>query len=246
MATGFIYVVNSVTKDYEQQAFCNVPTEWGDRLYFGPCKRPMRPRMKENDYIFGISPSATPTRRILFAGQIEERITFAEAYNRFPDLRGPEGPIHVRPITGKGRFPQSSYQHIPDAMHADDWEKDLASTRLDRFFVCRQRNVWLGSWLGSRGPKIDDEILAFLKTCSVYGPDGYRGENSDATFETPICIGSLFRGLHLETDKPENLLALCKTRLTSEDLTAIRHSIPASPRRPRASGICGVNNPPIC
>ena len=32
MAIGFIFVVTTLTKDYNQQHFCNVPTEWGDRL----------------------------------------------------------------------------------------------------------------------------------------------------------------------------------------------------------------------
>ena len=61
MATGFVYVVRTIkTKNYIQKDFCNVPTEWGDRLYFGPCKEVMRPKMKSGDYIFGISP-AEPT-----------------------------------------------------------------------------------------------------------------------------------------------------------------------------------------
>jgi hypothetical protein len=108
MAKGFIYVVGTVTPNYEQPAFCNVPTEIDDRLYFGPCKRCMRPRINAGDFIFGVSPSCTAPRRIVFIAEIEEPMTFAEAYDRFPSLRGPEGPIHVRPINGTGAFPQSS------------------------------------------------------------------------------------------------------------------------------------------
>lgn len=59
MARGFIYVVTTLTRGYMQKAFCNVPTQWGDRLYFGPCKKPMRPRMQPGDYVFGISPTAS-------------------------------------------------------------------------------------------------------------------------------------------------------------------------------------------
>src|SRR4051812_45362127 len=139
MATGFIYVVNTAT-NYQQPAFCNVPTEWDGRLYFGPCKRPMRPRMKIGDQVFGISPSGTTPRRVLYAASVEDCITYREAYERFPDLRGPVGPIHVRPIKGLGWFPQSDYQHIPDSMHPDDWEKDLKSPDLDRFFVLSEAN----------------------------------------------------------------------------------------------------------
>ncbi len=49
MATGFIYTASTLTKEYVQRAFRNVPTQFGDRLYFGPCKRPMRPRMRPGD-----------------------------------------------------------------------------------------------------------------------------------------------------------------------------------------------------
>jgi hypothetical protein len=36
----------------------------------------------------------------------------------------------------RGVFPTSSYEHIPGSMHGDDWEWDLASPDLDRFFAC--------------------------------------------------------------------------------------------------------------
>lgn len=42
MATGFIYTVRTLTKEYVQKGFQNVPTQYDGRLYFGPCKRPMR------------------------------------------------------------------------------------------------------------------------------------------------------------------------------------------------------------
>ena len=64
MINGFVYVVTTLTKDYIQRKFCNVPTEWGDRLYFGPCKIPMRPKMKCGDYVFGISPAKPQPRRV--------------------------------------------------------------------------------------------------------------------------------------------------------------------------------------
>src|SRR4051794_28735679 len=107
MATGFVYVVSSVGRDYMQPAFSRVPTELGNRLYFGFCKRLMRPLMRAGDFIAGISPSCTSSRRILFVAGIEEAMTFAAAYRRFPGLRGPEGPIRVRSISGTGPFPGS-------------------------------------------------------------------------------------------------------------------------------------------
>lgn len=58
MATGFNYVVRTVTTRNAQQAFCNVPTELSDGLYFGPCKMWMRPRINAGDYVFGVSPAS--------------------------------------------------------------------------------------------------------------------------------------------------------------------------------------------
>ncbi len=153
MSKGFIYVLTTVTKDYVQGAFYHVPTEWKDRIYFGPCKKPMRPKMHEGHWVFGISPKNGTPRRIVFVAQIEERITFADAYDRFPELRGPEGPIHVKPISGWGPFPQSSYQHIPGGNHPDNWQTDLARKDLDAFFVCSKREGWRGRWLGEYWPE---------------------------------------------------------------------------------------------
>src|ERR1017187_4365008 len=95
MAKGFIYVVDTVIPGYVQKAFFNVPTEFKSRLYFGLCKVSMRPKMFPGHWIFGISPTKVGTRRIVFVAKLEERITLAEAHDRFPALRGPEGPIYV-------------------------------------------------------------------------------------------------------------------------------------------------------
>lgn len=218
MAKGFIYVVRTLTRDYVQKKFCSVPTLWRDRLYFGPCKKAMRPKMQPGDYVFGISPSKPNPRRIVFVAQIEERIKFTEAYERFPELRGPEGPIHVHPIRGAGSFPTSEYQHIPGSMHEDDWEADLWTRDLDAFFVCTQQNGWLGRWLGSYGPEIDAEILDFLQTCSVHGAAGRLStRNQDATLKNPIAHGRLYTGLHLETDQAEQFLKLCDARLAANE-----------------------------
>jgi hypothetical protein len=235
MAIGFIYVVATLTGTYRQRAFCNVPTEWGDRLYFGPCKRSMRPRMQPGDFVFGLSPSSPAPRRLVFAAEIEERISFAEAYQRFPDLRGPAGPVHVRPTGAAGALPGSGYEHIDGAMHPDEWKLDLATPALDAFFVCRRRQGWVGRWLGPDGPVIDAELLQFLKTCAVYGKAGRLSDrNEDATLGNPVAHGRLYTGLHLETNEPGKLLSLCESKLASS-LT----STPASPpvlRQTPASG----------
>src|SRR5262249_6087790 len=176
----------------------------------------MRPRMKGGDCVFGLSPSGR-TRRVLYAAPIEECITYREAYQRFPDLRGPVGPIHVRPIQGAGPFPQSDYQHIPDSMHPDEWRADLATPDLDRFFVFREGEGWIGRGLGESGPEVEDEIVASLKPCVASGERGLLGRNT-GTRKTPVAYHRLFTGLHLETDKPEVLLALCASRVTAGDL----------------------------
>ena len=237
MATGFIYVVTTVNSRYQQRAFCNVPTEWGDRLYFGPCKKPMRPRMNEGDFVFGVSPSGICPRRILFVARIEECISFADAFWRFPELRAPEGPIHVRPINGIGRFPESCYQHIPGPMHANDWQADIASRELDRFFVCSKRNGWQGRWLGACGPAIDDEIVEIFNSCSVYGACGFLGQNT-GTLNIPIAYGRLWTGLHLETDRPEDLLAICEARMASEDSQVDLEQVQRPQRRRESPASC--------
>jgi hypothetical protein len=246
MATGFIYVVTTLKRGYVQKAFCNVPTEWGDRLYFGPCKKPMRPKMRPRDHVFGISPSSTPSRRIVFVAQIEERITFAEAYRRFPDLRGPEGPIHVRPIDGTGSFPTSDYQHISGSMHATNWQADLRTPDRDAFFVCVQRNTWRGRWLGPYGPEIDEEILAFLRRCSVHGHSKCLStRNTDATLQNPIVYRRLYHGLHLETNEPEVLVEICDARMTSSTLNLDLERVVTPERRARTDSGALVGKLPV-
>lgn len=236
MARGFIYVVTTVTRDYVQRRFACVPTEWKGRLYFGPCKVNMRPEMWPGAWVFGISPANGTARRIVFAAELEERITFAEAHARFPDLRGPGGPIHVRPVDGVGPFPESSYQHIPGASHADRWIADLKSEEHDTFFVCFNRDGWRGRWLGKYGPEIDEDILRFLKKCSVHGRAGLlRAQNNDASVKNPIRHGDLFTGLHLETDQAESLLALCASKVAG---TAVPDRVLEPPRRSGTGGDC--------
>lgn len=154
--------------------------------------------------------------------KIAERITFAVAYHRFLELRGPEGPIHVQPVSRPGRpFPLCDYEHIPGAMHdkklkrGEKWEKDLDTMDFDRFFVGELQNGWLGRWLGPKGPEIDQDILCFLKTCSLFGSHGHKlgSQNHDASPEKPIAHGRRYTGLHLETSVPEALIELLNGRM---------------------------------
>jgi hypothetical protein len=119
-----------------------------------------------------------------------------------------------------GRFPESSYQHIPGANHEANWKADLKSRDLDAFFVCAERQRWLGRWLGEDGPEIDDELLAFVKTCSVYGVGGLRSaRNASGIKSKPIRHGGLSRGLHLETRNAEELISLCNVRMKNRTFT---------------------------
>lgn len=215
MARGFVYVVSTVRKDYCQPSLVAVPTWFRDRIYFGPCKRSMRPRMKAGDFIFGLSPSGVRPRRIVFAARIAEKLTFRAAYHRFRGLRGPDGPIHVRPVARPGfGFPEDSYEHIAGANHPNDWRADLRTPDLDAFFVCEPAADCIGHWFGANGPALHGKLLEFLRTCEVWGKAGLLNRsNRPATMAAPIRHGRLFTGLHLETDRPSELaMLICEGR----------------------------------
>ena len=179
-------------------------------IYFGPCKKPMRPKMNVGDYIFGISPSSTRPRRVVFAARIHEKMAFADAYRRYPKLRGPTGPIHVRPARIPGpTFPESEYEHIPGANHAENWRSDISTRALDAFFVCEPAKECLGRWLGPNAPAVAGSILDLLKSCSVHGNAGLLSNtNAAATEDAPVRHLKLYTGLHLETSAPDRLLSL--------------------------------------
>lgn len=210
MARGFVYIVSTVGKDYCQPSLVAVPTWFKDRIYFGPCKRSMRPRMKTGDFIFGLSPSGVHPRRIVFGTRIAEKLTFREAYHRFSDLRGPDGPIHVRPVNRPGLgFPDDSYKHISGANHPNDWRADLRTPELDAFYVCEPFGDCIGRWFGANGPTLHGKLLEFLRTCEVWGKAGLLSRsNRAATVAAPIRHGQLYTGLHLETDRPNELASL--------------------------------------
>lgn len=229
MPTGFIYIVNTVGADYQQPAFSCVPTAWGDKLYFGPCKAPMRPRMKPGDWIFGVSPSRTKIRRILFAAKLEEVMTFADAFRRYPALRGPKGPIPVEPVQRLDpTYARSRYSPIAGSAHDDRWELDVASPDLDRFFVCQALDGFRNRWLGPAGPAVDPEVLGFFNRCPVFGQSANGTVLNTGRPTAPIALGGLTKGLHLETREPERLLAICEARLGGP--------VPPGPGSPRGAG----------
>lgn len=235
MAKGFIYVVRTVQQDYQQGRW-GVPIPVGDKLYFGPCKVAMRPRMQPGDYVFGVSPSLMLPRRIVYAVRINERMTFGEAYERFPSLHKVQ--VHVRPARKIGLgFPETVYEHIPGAIHeGGEWLSDFPTPESDAFFVCASAVRSLPCWLGEGGPSVMGEILVFLRGCQVYGQSPLPlGRNSDATESAPVRHHRLFKGLHLETDDPESLLGFVSRSASKIESPSITPK-EASPRcRPHPS-----------
>lgn len=230
MPTGFIYTVATVESNYLQASPRSIPV-WSaslNRLVFGPCKVPIRRKLRVGDYLFGISPGRTQPRRIVFAARIAERVTYREAYDRWPELRGPEGPIHVKPVHRAGLpYPARDYSFIPGSIHADRWQRDLATPQLDAFFLCEPAEPVLGRWLGPAGPEVAGAVLDFLRGCRVHGQTGLLSEtNAAATARTPIRHGRLFTGLHLETDRPESLLELLGPGINLVPMERYRHAQP--------------------
>ena len=210
MARGYVYTVATVESNYFQPNPRAVPV-WNEPLnclIFGPCKVPIRRRLQVGDYLFGVSPSGTRPRRILFAARIAEKVKYHEAYVQWPALRGPDGPIHVEPVERPGLpYPACAYAFIPGSIHGDRWERDLATPDLDAFFLCEPAEAVLGRWLGPAGPVVEGPVLDFLRGCSVHGQVGLLSQtNPTATEGAPIRHGNLFTGLHLETNEPESLV----------------------------------------
>ena len=98
----FAYIISTV----EQGCRLNGSVPWvtSGRVFFGPCKKRMRPLVEKGDYIMGLSPASVGRRRVLLWMKVAEKMTFADAYARgktdklFRALRGCA--IHVRPAKG--------------------------------------------------------------------------------------------------------------------------------------------------
>jgi hypothetical protein len=111
-----------------------VPWVSSGRVFFGACKKRMRPHVKPGDYVMGISGAGHP-RRVLLWMKVDETMTFKEAYDRgktdrvYRDLRGTA--IHVRPLDIALYLAANPdcYEHIPGAPHESDWPSDLRGTR---------------------------------------------------------------------------------------------------------------------
>lgn len=159
----FAYVVTTVGRDYKLRG--SVPWVVEGKVFFGPCKKKMRPEMKPGDYVMGISPAGVGShRRVLLWMHIAAAMTFAQAYQRGKDdklFRFARGnAIHVRPKRGSGepRGDPGKYEHIPHAPHSSDWRTDIKGKR-DVIFVGDSH-----SWAAEKGgPRVTEELVALLR-----------------------------------------------------------------------------------
>lgn len=146
MARVWMYVLNS-SKDPDNVG-CVVPWMVDEELiYFGPCKRRLRERLRreyladgytytavsDDLYIVSVNGSnAKRVRKVVTAGKLSEVMTFADAatrldMDRFAEMRDdPMSPLHVRPVLVGGKlvgYRHASREHID----GDDWIGDLTS-----------------------------------------------------------------------------------------------------------------------
>jgi hypothetical protein len=159
----FAYVIASVGPNYKLRG--TVPWVKEGTVFFGPCKKNMRPGMRVGDYVMGISPAGVgKQRRVLLWMHIAEAMTFAQAYNRgetdrlFRFARG--NAIHVRPKKGVNHVEgdPDTYEHIPRATHSSDWRTDIRGKR-DTFFF-GDKDSWAAE---SGGPVVTQELVELLR-----------------------------------------------------------------------------------
>jgi hypothetical protein len=212
----FAYIIATVGPNYKLRG--SVPRVKEGKVFFGPCKKRMRPEVKKGDYIMGISPAGVgEQRRVLLWMCAEEPMTFAEAYERGEKNRlfrlARRNAIHVRPKRGieqVGGDPEA-YEHIPRATHSTDWWTDIDGKR-DAFLVGKR-----GSWAaGPGGPVVTEELVELLREGITW-----RGH---ATLQNPLTenprgkhallIGNAARKVIQWVPEPTNRLLSSSSRTT--------------------------------
>lgn len=187
MPRVFAYIIRTVGANYKLTG--SVPWVKEDTVFFGPCKKRMRPEVKKGDFIMGISPAGVgKERRVLLWMCAKKPMTFAKAYERgetdriFRLARG--NAIHVRPRKGSNRVAGNhlAYEHIPGADHSSGWQADIEGKR-DAFIVGMP-----GSWVaGHDGPVVTDELVELLR-------EGIPWKKGHATVKNPLTEHA--RGKH--------------------------------------------------
>jgi hypothetical protein len=165
----FAYIIRTVGANYKLTG--SVPWVKEGTVFFGPCKKRMRPYVKKGDYIMGISPAGVgQSRRVLLWMRVEKPMTFAEAYERgesdrlFRLARG--NAIHVRPKKGIDHVAGNAgaYEHIPHAPHSSHWQSDIEGKK-DAFLVGLR-----GSWVAGRdAPVVTEELVELLREGIKWG-----------------------------------------------------------------------------
>jgi hypothetical protein len=182
----FAYIIRTVDSHYRVTG-C-VPWFENGKVFFGPCKKRMRPEVREGDYIMGISGSTAPhPRRVLLWMRVEERLTFRAAWERgdfdptFRKLRGMA--MHIRPRRVTADVPSPDcYEHVHGAPHGGDWKNDVKGDR--DVFLVGDPSSWLTS---ADGPEVTSELLEVLR-----GGITWKGE---ATLKNPLTNNA--RGKHV-------------------------------------------------
>lgn len=196
----FAYVIATVGPNYRLNG-C-VPWVTDGKVFFGPCKKEMRPEVQPGDYIMGISRSGIGThRRVLLWMRVTEKMTFAQAYwkgeknKTFRAAR--RHAIHVRPKRGAEYKPgdAKSYEHIARAPHPHKWRNDILG-RKDVFLV-----GGTGSWVAENdGPVVTEHLVELLRKgidwsgeATVRNPltQNARGKHALVTGKAALAILSL-------------------------------------------------------
>lgn len=182
----FAYIIRTVGAGYRLKGA--VPWFSGGKIFFGACKKRMRPDVEPGDYIMGISGAgAGRPRRVLLWMKVDKRMTFKEAYERgetdkvFRDVRGTA--IHVRPRNVPLHQPgdPGCYEHIHGAPHSDEWQTDLKGKR--DVFLTGARGSWVAA---KKGPEVTEVLVDLLR-------DGIKWKGN-ATVTHPLTENA--RGKH--------------------------------------------------
>ncbi|MBI4479121.1 MAG: hypothetical protein HY651_03770 [Acidobacteria bacterium] len=207
----FAYIISTVGKNY-QLTGC-VPWVTQGKVFFGPCKKKMRPLVRPGDYVMGISPAGIgEQRRVLLWMEVAERMTFAEAYERGRKdkyfLAARRHAIHVRPRKDVKFEPGNPlcYEHIPNAPHRNKWSDDLKGNR-DVFLVGAK-----GSWVAQEsGPSVDQELFEMLQ-------EGIRWGR--ASLQNPLTENPRGKHAHVMGETVQEILSwlpkMKKTVLSSD------------------------------
>jgi|SRR5579862_6777633 len=221
----FAYIVTTVGPGYKLRGV--VPWVSAGKVFFGPCKKRMRPHLKPGDYVMGISGSgAGHPRRVLLWMRVDERMTFKEAYNRgekdkvFRALRGTA--IHVRPleVTVHVAGDPNCYEHIPGAPHEDEWKSDLKGKR--DVFLKGGADSWVAE---ADGPKVTQRLIELLKEgitwkglTTLENPltKNARGKHACVTGRGANQIISWVPQISMQSVSAEHLCSACARKCSCE------------------------------